>query len=418
MRPHLRLACALTAAAVVTSGCATGGLQGVDLPGGADLGDQPYDVTIEFADVLELVPQSLVKVNDVNVGTVSDIRVSPEFTALVDVRINGAVRVPADAVARISTTSLLGEKFVSIAAPNGMASTGPEMADGATIPLARTSAAAEVEEVLGALSMLLNGGGVDQIRTIAVELNTALDGNEDEVRALLGDLDELVGRLDDSKSDITRALDELNRLSSVLKDRRGQIDVALDDLAPGLRELEDQRGRLVDLLRSLDKLSGVATDVLNRSQEDTVDDLELLRPILRKLAESGDDLPKSLEVLLSVPFTNDALEAFAGDYANLYVAVDLNLAVLINNLLMSPQPIGGPDGLPVELPVEPPAPPAAADVLAPLIGSGGGPGVPEFPLLGGPAQAPGPAPGTAEEPAEPPPPAPTDALDPLLGDGS
>ncbi|MGD9530493.1 MAG: MlaD family protein, partial [Pseudonocardia sp.] len=173
------LAGVLALTAATTAGCATGGLQGVSLPGGADLGDDPYPLTIEFADVLELVPQSLVKVNDVTVGTVTGIRVSPEYTALVDVAINGDVAIPADAVARVAQTSLLGEKYVAIEPNRGAPAGTARIPDGATIPLARTNTAAEVEQVLGALSMLLNGGGVAQIRTIAVELNAALDGNED-----------------------------------------------------------------------------------------------------------------------------------------------------------------------------------------------------------------------------------------------
>ena len=40
------------------------------------------------------------------------------------------------------------------------------------LPMTRVAGrAAEVEEVLGALSMLLNGGGVAQIKTISTELN-------------------------------------------------------------------------------------------------------------------------------------------------------------------------------------------------------------------------------------------------------
>lgn len=384
------LAC--TAALAALTGCGSSGLQGVELPGGADLGAAPYTLTIEFADVLELVPQSLVKVNDVNVGAVTAIRVSPEFTALVDVAINGDVAVPADATARVTQTSLLGEKYVSIEPNRGTPGGTARIADGATIPLARTNTAAEVEQVLGALSMLLNGGGVAQIRDIATELNTALDGNEDEVRALLADLDELVGGLDDRKGEITRALDELHRLSSVLRERRGQIDTALDDIAPGLRELERQRGDLVELLRSLDRLSDVAVDVVHRSRDDTVEDLKQLRPVLRKLAESGDDLPRSLELIGSIPFTNDALEAFGGDYANLYVTVDADLGVLLNNLLFaSAQPVGGPD-----VPFVPegalPDAPAAAELLAPLQGATPLP-APDLPLLAPPIPvAPGGAP--------------------------
>lgn len=397
MRAASRLAGALTALALATGGCATGGLQGVELPGGADLGDDPYTVTIEFADVLELVPQSLVKVNDVNVGSVTGIRVSPRYTALVDVAVNRDVRIPADAVARIAQTSLLGEKYVEIDPAPGPAGArpGPPIADGATIPLARTSTAAEVEQVLGALSMLLNGGGVAQIRDIAVELNSALDGREGDVRALLADLDQLVGALDDRKGDITRALDGLNRLSSVLRERRGQIRVALDDLAPGLRELERQRGDLVELLRALDELSHVATDVVHRSRADVVDDLQLLRPVLRKLAESGDDLPNSLGLLLTFPFTDEALEAFAGDYANLYVRPDLDLSDLAHNLLTGAQPVAAQAPRPTA--AAPGAqPPSVADLLAPLQGLGA-------------TRPPVPLPGAAQHPS--------DALD-LHGGGS
>lgn len=381
----------LTAVALLISGCGSlGGLRGVDLPGGADLGENPYEVTIEFADVVDLVPQSLVKVDDVPVGSVARIEVGPEWTALVTVLVNRDVRVPADALARVRTTSLLGEKFVELLAPVNPGA-GPVLADEATIPLARTSRAAEVEEVLGALSMLLNGGGVAQIRTIATELNTALTGNEPEIRALLGDLDTLVGALDDRKTEITRALDEINRLSSTLVQRRDQITVALSDLGPGLAELEAQRDKLVDLLQALDRLSGVSIDVINRSREDVLADLELLRPILTKLAEAGDDLPNSLQILFTPPFTDAAVDAFAGDYANLYVRADLDLANILDNFRRSGQPPLGPDGPLQDLP-------PTAELLGPLLGPTDQPAPPEFPLLAedGELLAPLPAPQGAE----------------------
>ncbi|NMH94417.1 MCE family protein, partial [Pseudonocardia bannensis] len=69
----------LSLVSLLASGCGvlSGGLRGVDLPGGADLGDDPYEVTVEFSDVVDLVPQSLVKVNDVPVGSVTTIAVDP-----------------------------------------------------------------------------------------------------------------------------------------------------------------------------------------------------------------------------------------------------------------------------------------------------------------------------------------------------
>jgi phospholipid/cholesterol/gamma-HCH transport system substrate-binding protein len=370
-----RIAAVATAAAVLlTSGCGvlSGGLRGTDLPGGANLGDDPYRLTIEFTDVVDLVPQSLVKVADVPVGTVSDIRVGPDWTAEVTVLVNGDVALPPNSEARVRTTSLLGEKFVELLAPRNAAA--GRIADGATIPLLRTSRAAEVEEVLGALSLLLNGGGVAQIRTIAAELNKALEGNEPEIRALLDDLNVLVGALDDHKSEITRAIDEINRLAGTLRDRSGQIETALEDLPPGLRELEDQRTKLVDMLQALDRLSGVATDVVNRSHDDLVADLELLRPVLAKLVETGPDLVNSLSLLPTFPFSDGTVDAFAGDYANLYAKLDLDLSSLLQNLARSGEPFPGPDG---PLGMLPPT----SQLLGPLLGPTS-PSLPDFPLIG------------------------------------
>ena len=130
------------------------------LPGGADLGDHPYPVTVEFTDVLDLVPQSAVKVNDVAVGRVEEINLAPDgWTAEVTVAVNGDVELPANAVAEARQTSLLGEKYVELAEPAGQGA-GGSSPTARVIPIDRTEPHPEVEEVLGALSLLLNGGGV------------------------------------------------------------------------------------------------------------------------------------------------------------------------------------------------------------------------------------------------------------------
>lgn len=323
----------LTGALSAGCGLLDGGLQGVALPGGADTGDDPYRVTVEFTDVLELVPQSLVKVNDVSVGMVRDIELSPAtWRAMVTVELPGSVELPANAVARVRSTSLLGEKFVDLAVPTAEPPRG-RLSDGDVIPVQRTGRATEVEEVLGALSLLLSGGGIDRIRTVAAELNAALDGNEAQLRALLSDLNTLIAGLDARKAEINRALDGLNRLAATLAAQRGRIATALDELPPGLAVLADQRAELVGMLAALDRLSAVATDTINRSRDDLLADLALLRPTLQQLAAAGEDLPKALEIIATYPFTDDAVrEGFKGDYANLYVRADLNLATVLENL--------------------------------------------------------------------------------------
>ncbi|MFJ7210462.1 MCE family protein [Amycolatopsis sp. NPDC098790] len=339
MRKLLTVGALATASALVLSGCAFKGIYDLPLPGGADLGDHPYTVNVEFRDVLDLTPQAGVKVNEVPVGRVENVGLTKDgWHALVTLRVNGDVKLPANALANVKQSSLLGEKYVELASPGDDQAQG-KLADNATIPLARTNRSVEVEELLGALSLLLNGGGVDQLNTITKELNNATSGREPDLKALLDNANQLVTNLDQQSRNITRAIDGLNRLSSTLNDQKDKLVGAVDNLGPGLGVLEQQRGQLVTMLQALDNLSGVATDTVNRSQKDLVADLKALTPTLQKLGEAGNDLPKALQILLTFPFSDQAVNDVKGDYFNLFAKVDLNLKTVVENLGNSRQNI-------------------------------------------------------------------------------
>ena len=329
------------AGVALVAGCQ--GFQGaysLPLPGGADLGGHPYTVHAEFADVLDLVPQSTVKVNDVAVGKVDSISLNKaNWTADVTLSVNGDVKLPANADADLRQSSLLGEKYISLVAPeNGTGS----LANGATIPLARTNRNTEVEEVFGALSMLLNGGGVQQIQTIAKELNSATTGNEPAIRALLSNVDTLMTGLNAHSAQITQALDGVNRLSATLSSQTDQIAGVLTNLGPGLAVLNSQRDQLVAMLQSLSQLSGVAVDTITKSQADLIHDLKALTPTLQQLSNAGANLPNALQLLLTFPFTDYATNGIRGDYANLFATINLNLTDVLTNLGRSRQnPLAG-----------------------------------------------------------------------------
>ncbi|HEX7659261.1 MAG TPA: MCE family protein [Pseudonocardiaceae bacterium] len=334
-RPAL-LAVAAGSVIALLSGCQYDGLYSTPLPGGADLGPHPYTVRAEFADVLDLVPQAAVRVNDVPVGTVKAISLNTSnWTADVTMSVNGDVTLPANADAELRQSSLLGEKYVELVAPTG-GGTG-RLGDGALIPLSRTNRNVEVEEVLGALSLVLNGGGIQQIRTIAQELNQVSAGNEPQIRELLSNVDTLVADLNAHSADITRALDGVNRLSAELAAQTDQIAGVLNNLTPGLATLNSQRDQLVGMLKALTNLSGVAVNTVNASQADLVADLKALAPTLQHLADAGSSLPDSLQLLLTYPFTDGAAAGAKGDYENLYATLDLNLQDLLSTLARSQQ---------------------------------------------------------------------------------
>ena len=322
-------------AAVVLCVTALGGASAcsaydLPLPGGAGAGEDSYTVTAEFADVLDLVPQSSVKVNQVSVGTVEDIQVNG-WTAVVRLRIPRSVVLPDNATAELRQTSLLGEKYVSLGPPTGIPPVG-RLGDGDRIPLARTSRNPEVEEVLGAMSLLLNGGGVAQLKTIEVELNDAMRGRTGVIKDLIGQLDTFVGGLDAQKSEIGRAIDSIDRLAATLAARRAAISGALDELPRGLKVLADQRAQLTAMLTALRDLGEVGTRVIRGSRADLEANMRAISPILRRLNQAGDALPKSYELLLTYPFPNQAQSTIKGDYTNLWATLDTDLGTVARNL--------------------------------------------------------------------------------------
>jgi hypothetical protein len=197
------------------------------------------------------------------------------------------------------------------------------MSNGDVIPLERSGRNPELEEILSAAALLFNGGGLEKTNTIVRELNLALEGNEPEVKALLKNSEEFVTVLDDNKQAILDALEKINRLSLATTRQRRSITQALDDIPPALKILDAQRDDIIDLLESLDKLSDVATSVIRRSKDDTLTDLRRLEPVLRELANAGDDIANAF-TLLTYPFPDSLFtrESNGGGTARALYACD------------------------------------------------------------------------------------------------
>lgn len=302
-RLNLRLLVAALGAAVVTSGCSFAATD-LPLPGGADVGDDPYEVTIEFRDVLDLVPQSAVRVDDIAVGRVKSVELEG-WTAVVVVELNGSVDLPDNAEATIRQSSLLGEKFVSLSPPASGA-TG-ELSDGDEIPLEQSGRNPEVEEVLGAASLLFNNGGLDKVNTIVTELNKATTGNEADIKALLANTTTFLDQIDQNKGALLTSLEKVNNLAITANGQRAAIESALDNLPAAFTVLDQQRDDLVTLTTALQNLGDTATGVIQASREDTVANLQALQPLLSNLALAGDDLVANFSTFVTFPFPNSAV---------------------------------------------------------------------------------------------------------------
>ncbi len=332
-----RLAVACSGVVLLT-GCDFDGAYDLPLPGSPVDEDDAFEVTVEFADVLNVVPRSPVMVDDVTVGEVTEVeRVG--WHAEVTLRIREDIVLPDNAIAEIRQVSLLGEKYVALEEPSAQAPEG-RLSEGDKISLAVTGRNPEVEEVLGALSYLLTGGGVAQLGTITEEANLVMSGREDRLRALLGSLESVVGTIDQQKADIIHAMESMDNLARTLNAEKETIGGALDAAGPAIEVLSAQHDELIAMLSSLEELGRVGTRVINASKEDILAMLEDLYPVLNGLNKAGTQLAPGLNLLVSFPFPKAANNIIKGDYADTIARVDLDFNRLFDGIGLPTMDLG------------------------------------------------------------------------------
>lgn len=324
----LRIA-GLLALVFTVSSCRFDGAYDLPLPGGnaVSRGDA-IQITAEFTDALNVVPRTAVMVDDVPVGQVTDIQ-RDGWNAKITMLVRKDLNLPANTTADIRQTSLLGEKYVALLSP-AQGATG-RLQEGDNIPLSRTGRNPEVEEVLGALSFVLSGGGVEQLHTISVELNKMLEGRTDDARGVVANLNSLVGSLDRQKQSIIDAMTQVDRLAGTLNRESKTVGAAIDAIGPALNVLNGQHDALIRMLTQLDRLGQVGTRVVAASKADLLSTLRHLQPAIRELANAGDSLPRGVSLMASFPFPKEAADLAMGDYANALFAMDFDLSKLFGS---------------------------------------------------------------------------------------
>ncbi len=309
------------------TGCGWRGLNSLPLPGTAGGGAGSYTVQAQLPDVRTIEPNSRVQVNDVTVGTVTKIE-RQGWHALLTLRISGDVDLPANATATVGQSGLLGSLHVELAAPTDVPPQG-KLTDGAVIPLASAGSYPSSEQLLAAISLLLNGGGIGQVQDITEALSTALTGREQDVRSLIQQLDTFTANADDQVGDIIATTESFNNLVGQFAEQKPVVDSALKTIPDALRVLSNQRQHLVDALDQLGKFSALVADSTNQTKDGLVEELKDLGPVLESLANAGPAITRALGLFATYPFPTDNIGKWErGDFANLTAVIDLTLSRL------------------------------------------------------------------------------------------
>lgn len=318
-----RLLAVGTAIAVTSTGCAFQGINSLPLPGAVGRGSDAVHYTVQVANVATLESNSPVLMDDVVVGSVGTMTVQ-DWHANVEISVKPDVVIPANAVASVGQTSLLGSMHLALNPPLGQAPEGA-LPPGSTLGLNESSTYPTTEETLSSLSVVVNAGGLGQIGDVVHTFNQALSGREEDWRNLLTRLDEFIGVLDQQRQSLVATIEGLNRVASNFADRRDVIDRALQRIPRALEVLDRERPQLTTALTKLGQFSDVATRLVNDSGDDLATNLKNLQPTIKALADVGPDLDASLAYATVFPYGQNLIDrAVRGDFINLFATVDIS----------------------------------------------------------------------------------------------
>ncbi|MGH3958021.1 MCE family protein [Mycobacterium sp.] len=307
---------------LTATGCAFQGLNSLPLPGAVGRGPGAQVFHVEIANVGTMESNSPVMINDVVVGSVGKMTVRG-WHADVEVAVQPDVVVPANAVASVGQTSLLGSMHLELNPPLGQPATG-RLKPGATIPLSKSSTYPSTEQTLSSLSVVINSGGLGQISDVIHNFSGALSGREGEVRDLLSRLDTFVGTFNDQRDNVIASIQGLNRVAGTFAEQRDVIIRALREISPALDVLLKERPQITTALDKLRVFSDTATGFVNDTQTDLVKNLQNLVPTFCSLAEVGPDLAKNIAFAGSAfPYGQNLIDrGVRGDYFNVFVIID------------------------------------------------------------------------------------------------
>jgi phospholipid/cholesterol/gamma-HCH transport system substrate-binding protein len=418
-----RLLASGTCVALTATGCAFQGVNSLPLPGAVGRGSDAVVYHVQIANIATLESNSPVLMNDVVIGSVGKMQVQ-DWHADVDISVKPDVVIPANAVASVGQTSLLGSMHLALNPPPGQQPTG-KLPPGSTIGLNDASTYPTTEQTLSSLSVVVNAGGLGQIGDIVHTFNQALSGREQDWRELFTQLDQFIGTLDRQRQSLVATIEALNRIASTFAGRRDSINEALQRIPRALAVLDRTRPQLTTALTKLGKFSDTANKLVNDSQTDLVNNLKDLEPAIKALGDAGPDLDQMLAYATVFPYGQDLIDrAVRGDFLNLFATIDISGPRLRRSIFLGTR-VGQEGRDLVPLPGEPFFQRYTYDPLgrplAPLPGGGPLSGLPGNPPTDGlTADPPGatrsmPGPGAVLAPAAPQAPQAPPPLPPVTG---
>jgi phospholipid/cholesterol/gamma-HCH transport system substrate-binding protein len=256
-------------------------------------------ITAYFTSATGVFEDNSVRVLGVPVGHI--VSINPEGRRVrVEMRIDDPdLKLPADAKAIVVSPSLVTGRYIQLA-PTW--SSGPELQDGAVIPIERTAVPLGVDDLARTADQLakaLGPAGVNSKGALSNALDVGaanLDGNGRALNDTIRNLGELSGTLADSREDLFGTVKELQSFTSMLASNDSEVREFNKRLADVSGFLADERGDLGTAVRELSIALGEVADFVRDNRELVKSNVDRLTDVTEVVVDQRKALAEVLDV--------------------------------------------------------------------------------------------------------------------------
>jgi phospholipid/cholesterol/gamma-HCH transport system substrate-binding protein len=244
-----------------------------------------------FSEAGGLKANDEVRIAGVRVGKVESVELDGDHVE-VAFRVEDDAEFGEETAAAIKVKTLLGAMYLALQ-PAGSG----QMAEGAEIPVERTSSPYDVVEAFEGLAQTSERIDTDQLAESLTTLADLTRNTPEEFREALDGVSRLSSNLAARDQQINELLGNLERVSTVLDARDADIIALMKDADVLFRSLVARRDAVHRLLVSTSELSRELTLLVRQSRADLKPALTHLENVLDVLNKNEDNLDNSLRLM-------------------------------------------------------------------------------------------------------------------------
>jgi phospholipid/cholesterol/gamma-HCH transport system substrate-binding protein len=260
-------------------------------------GDGEVRASAQFVRAVGLYEGSDVRILGVKVGEVRAV-VPDGDRVRVELVYQARYKVPADAKAVVVAPSVVSDRYVQL---TPVYSGGPELADGARIPLSRTAVPVELDRIFSSLDDLNvalgpEGANRDGALSRLLEVGAAnLDGQGENINQTVRDFSVAVTTLAQNKDDLFGTVRNLQTFTTALAGSDREVRSFNRNLASVADQLAAERQDLALALKHLAVALAEVAAFVKENEANLTTDVAGLADITATLAKQRDAIAEVLE---------------------------------------------------------------------------------------------------------------------------